>query len=67
MKVSKRIADLAIDACLSGRADEEQLGFCLACGEETSPVEPDARHYQCEGCERRAVYGAEEILIMVVP
>ena len=39
-------------------------GFCLACGAEAYGVEPDARKYQCEQCEFKAVYGAEEIAIM---
>ena len=41
-------------------------GFCLACGEETSQVEPDARRYPCESCGERMVFGAEEILFHIV-
>lgn len=41
----------------------EDIGFCLACGAENYGVEPDARKYECEECGKRAVYGAEEILI----
>lgn len=36
-------------------------GFCLACGHETTNVEPDARRYQCEACGSRQVYGAREL------
>jgi hypothetical protein len=43
---------------------DEMVGFCLACGHEQGPVEPDARRYECEECGERQVYGAEEILIM---
>ena len=39
-------------------------GFCLACGDEAFGVEPDARRYECESCEQKQVYGAEELLIM---
>jgi hypothetical protein len=39
-------------------------GFCLACGEPASGVEPDARCYKCESCGEREVYGAEEIVMM---
>jgi len=40
-------------------------GVCLACGEWTfGGCEPDARRYPCESCNRRAVYGAEEALMM---
>jgi hypothetical protein len=38
-------------------------GFCLACGEEAEGCEPDARHYVCESCGQRQVYGAEELLL----
>jgi len=40
-------------------------GFCLACGEDADGVEPDARNYICDACGAAAVYGAEEVLIMV--
>ena len=39
-------------------------GFCLACGEEAGGCEPDARCYECEYCDAKQVYGAEEILMM---
>ena len=38
--------------------------FCLACGEEASGCEPDARQYECELCGARKVYGIEELLMM---
>lgn len=38
-------------------------GFCVACGEDADGVEPDARRYECEHCGKRAVYGAEELLL----
>jgi hypothetical protein len=38
-------------------------GFCLACGEEASGVEPDARDYECEACGQRQVWGADDVLI----
>ena len=45
-------------------AMEDQGGFCLACGEPASGVEPDARNYECECCGERQVFGAEEIVMM---
>lgn len=39
-------------------------GFCLACFAEVSGIEPDARHYECEACGERRVYGCDELLIM---
>lgn len=43
---------------------DENLGFCLACGEQQEGCEPDARGYECEACGENQVYGAEEILVM---
>lgn len=39
-------------------------GFCLGCGEESGTVEPDARAYKCESCDKSMVFGAEELVIM---
>jgi DNA-directed RNA polymerase subunit RPC12/RpoP len=44
--------------------EDSYLGFCLECGAEAYWVEPDAREYECEACGARAVYGAEELLLM---
>ena len=55
------ILDLAMEACQA----DDNLGYCLACGDEAYGVEPDARRCTCESCEEPAVYGAEEILIML--
>jgi hypothetical protein len=41
-------------------------GFCTACGKSCDGVEPDARKYVCESCGAAAVYGAEELLMMIV-
>jgi len=38
-------------------------GFCIACGKSSNECEPDAREYVCGHCGKRAVYGAEELLI----
>ena len=50
--------DQIIDALESG----ESIGFCIACGAEHDGVEPDARKYRCEVCEKNTVYGAQELL-----
>lgn len=39
-------------------------GICLNCGEYRDACEPDARKYPCDGCKKRRVYGAEELLLM---
>jgi Zn finger protein HypA/HybF involved in hydrogenase expression len=44
---------------------DECEGICRKCGETAHGVEPDARRYKCESCGERAVYGAEELLVMV--
>ena len=40
-------------------------GLCLDCGQEADGCEPDARHYRCDSCGFRAVFGADEILLMI--
>jgi hypothetical protein len=45
-------------------ADEDQAGFCLACGNEQYGCEPDARRYRCEACGEKQVYGASELVFM---
>lgn len=45
-------------------ADNEMIGFCLACGAERACCEPDARKYPCDECQQLKVYGIPELLIM---
>jgi hypothetical protein len=45
-------------------ADDDQAGFCLACGFEQGGCEPDARRYACESCGEKQVYGASELVFM---
>lgn len=44
--------------------DNDNEGLCIFCGESAFGVEPDARTYACEGCEKNGVYGAQELLLM---
>lgn len=44
--------------------DNDNEGLCVFCGESAFGVEPDARKYTCEGCEKNGVYGAQELLLM---
>ncbi len=46
------------------RADDDQAGFCLACGNMQYNCEPDARHRTCEACGERQVFGAAELVFM---
>jgi hypothetical protein len=58
--------DLTTDRIFEAVESDEHMGFCLACGAEAYGVEPDARGYRCEECGEPRVFGAEEILLMVV-
>ena len=55
---------LDIERVLEAAENDEQMGFCLACGAEQDGCEPDARNYECEECGAKKVFGAEEILLM---
>lgn len=46
------------------KAEEEYLGFCLACGSTRGSCEPDARRYPCEKCKAEKVYGIPELALM---
>jgi len=59
MKTNK----LDLDEVMEAVEADDLLGFCTECGEIAYGVEPDAREYECEVCEARAVYGAEECLL----
>lgn len=45
-------------------ATEAMAGYCIECGAWRDCCEPDAREYLCQECGAKAVYGAEELLIM---
>jgi predicted RNA-binding Zn-ribbon protein involved in translation (DUF1610 family) len=55
-----------LKACERHLTSLDDLGFCIACGEEAMGVEPDATEYECESCGELAVYGADELLIHMV-
>lgn len=57
--------DRILEAAERGMAGLDNPGFCTACGAEAQDVEPDARRYVCETCGAPAVYGAEELALMV--
>jgi predicted RNA-binding Zn-ribbon protein involved in translation (DUF1610 family) len=57
---------LTIDTVMSAVESGDSVGFCVACGAEAYGVEPDARKYKCESCGQAKVYGAEELLMMMV-
>ena len=47
---------------------DDHFAFCIACGTEHQPFEPDAKNEQCvnEDCGELAVFGAEELLFRIV-
>jgi len=45
-------------------SDNDSEGCCVFCGEPAYGVEPDARKYSCESCEKPGVYGMQELLMM---
>ena len=56
-----------LDAVEDRQLSLDDPGFCIACGCYAYGVEPDARRYRCESCGERGVYGAEELLMRIVP
>jgi len=55
--------DVILAAAEESMFGMQSLGFCLACGEESGQIEPDAEKYECEQCGERKVYSAEQMLI----
>jgi hypothetical protein len=68
MKIHKSITlERLMQACERQRMTLDDPGLCIACGNEQGNTEPDARKYTCEACGKPAVYGAEELLLRVLP
>lgn len=44
--------------------EDMMWGGCLNCGAIRECCEPDARRYPCEECGKKAVYGAQELVLM---
>lgn len=42
---------------------DEYAGLCRGCWAVAYGVEPDARRYKCESCNKPQVYGIDEYLI----
>ena len=60
-------ADRVVDAVERRMRSLDNPGFCVLCGEDADGCEPDARKYPCEHCGKRGVYGADELLLFLVP
>ena len=67
MKMHKNVSlEKIMDACERRNNSLDNPGFCVKCGHESDGCEPDARGYECEYCGEKSVYGAEELLMMIV-
>ena len=55
---------LTLDMIQDAVKQDDNLGFCLTCGDELGGCEPDARNYECESCGEKKVFGAGELIIM---
>lgn len=44
--------------------NKDYCGLCTCCGEIADTCEPDARRYTCESCDKKSVYGMQELLLM---
>ena len=64
VETMKMHASITVERIMAACEADDHLGFCIACGDEAYGVEPDARRYVCESCDAKAVYGAEELLLM---
>ncbi len=58
----KQHPSVTLDRIMSMAEADDNEGICLACGEDASGVEPDARKYECESCGEPRVYGAMALL-----
>lgn len=56
--------DITQQRVIDAIEEDDNIGFCTACGAEQGNCEPDARRYECEECGKKTVYGAEELLLM---
>lgn len=66
MKMHKSITiERVMEAVKREMTTLDNPGFCLACGEEATGCEPDARGYECEFCGELQVIGAAELLLMI--
>lgn len=57
------MAKPTLEQIMEAVEEDDNTGFCIACGEQAYGVEPDARNYECESCGAKKVFGAEELLL----
>lgn len=67
MKIHESITEeRVIEAVRRSQTTLDNPGFCAACGHEQDGCEPDMTKGECESCGERKVFGAEELLIMMM-
>lgn len=67
LKVHSSITEeLLLEAAAGHALHSDYPGFCISCGFQASGVEPDARRLKCERCGEMGVFGAEELVLMVM-
>lgn len=52
------------DSILEAVEQDNNTGYCIACGAEAEMCEPDVARRRCQSCDERAVYGAEQLLLL---
>jgi hypothetical protein len=66
MKINPKVTlDRIVEAVQRQQTTLDNPGFCIACSEEAEGIDPDGRKCKCEFCGEAAVYGAEELLLML--
>jgi hypothetical protein len=67
MRLHKSVTlERVTDAVERRRQGLDDPGFCICCGAEAEGVEPDACKYECDACGKSDVYGAEELLVIMI-
>jgi len=64
--IPENMVDTILDAVERQMSDTENSGFCIECWEEQEGTEGDAVRDRCESCGKRAVYGAETLLLYLI-
>lgn len=59
---------VSLRTIMQAATNDTGVGFCLECGEEGDGfIEPDAENYHCPTCGQNEVFGAELLILMIVP
>ena len=59
-------AGVSLETVLDMVRSDNDEGACIDCGAEHDNIEPDAERYECSECGSRAVYGAEQLMLMPI-